>query len=57
MPHFNIFGLSLGVLSDQLKDRIMAFHTREDFFLAREAGRCVSMRRSCLARERACRWI
>ncbi|NKZ71954.1 hypothetical protein GTA09_21090 [Rhodococcus hoagii] len=35
---FNIFGLSLGVLSDQLKDRIMAFHTREDFFLAREAG-------------------
>lgn len=30
--------LSLGVLSDQLKDRFMAFHSREDHRLAKEAG-------------------
>ncbi|OQQ32254.1 hypothetical protein A6411_10635 [Prescottella equi] len=35
---FGVFGLSLGVLTDQLKDRIMAFHSREDLALANEAG-------------------
>ncbi|MGF7124026.1 hypothetical protein [Rhodococcus sp. BE178] len=35
---FGIAGLTLGVLTDQLKDKFMAFHSQEDLKLANEAG-------------------
>lgn len=33
-----VAGLSLGVLTDQLRNKVLAFHSREDLALANEAG-------------------
>ncbi|NKT06108.1 hypothetical protein GS485_17410 [Rhodococcus hoagii] len=52
-----LVGLSLGVLTDQLKDRIMAFHSREDFFLAREAGPLRFHETFVSGQGTGCRWI